>query len=1356
MASLGRIETALGGDGGDGGPGGTAHETGSGGGNQARTGKEDSKECGDVSTKEVRTKQSSAQSSGSTLDAVQSPRGGTSQGKTSDLAHSSSSFETDSILADGASTDSSHASAISPRSPRPIQPSHSPPIPRSASGGIPSTSSLSVSPSRSDFTPAAPGSPSNQGQRRKLGRRTQVSTAQPSNGDADDEGATDCNHTSTISPSSSPPRARSSGKARTPTSSRNKPSPDSGDSQSPSSPSDSTEIHSPTGPINEYDNIEAFEDRSRWLARLQFEHPSVQDVRQRVRPFARTLAFARSFDVKPQFPPEDILTGAMPPEKRPFAEIVMGLVMQHLHAVGLQKTVASIHQELDRLAARPSDHMEEYFIDDALLDSKLDNSPDSASNNPLAQSTSKSDRSRGGGSKETRDNNKLSANATGASTAAGDTSPGEKSSPRRKSAKGERDGSGRSAKSSRNAAGSTASPAAATGSVRGRPGEEHSPVGSPTAGGSGVLGANGETFRPSRSPFADLAEHFANTTFRKDQAFFERDLRESPLVTMIRSSMVRAQEVYDLAMADRPATRTLGEAQLEEKLYALGMLEDEDDISDDVDIWEEGPDPEEDLNSPQSAFSAPYGSNVQPANLGAASRPGSGRYHPYAGGGSPSTANGLNMAPSSPSIPGSSGISISGSSGNITSHSAGAPIIAPIAGSLPTVPSGALTERSDRADRASILLGVSGSVSARTGGGDYSPGSPTTDPAALGASKSGATAGIGSRRVSSPAGGGSTGTSGSARNSKIVSPSSPASSNLLGAGGLSSDKSTLSGVTPPSSASQPPSHLLGRLSGGGAITAPPVDDSIRGRRLIYDYWVDVEEGEERPIRAATLNKLVEIATSSKLANLQYTPTFLMTYKSFTTPKKLFEKLKQRWSVPLSAAEDQGMTLEQYANPIRLRWIAFSKKWLTEYPEDIDRNLLTDMRRFTNVMMEEPGMRNLTNSVVTILDKLAAQMAAQHASASSSAYQTASVIGGHGFSFQSLIGQTVSPYAYASALVFSATSNSTYSGGGSASSGSSASGSSVSGSSSLTSSSLIPSGSASSATSTSGSGGAAAILMSIRGPSGTIQSATSPQRKVTIPAGTPPVPKVPKNIFHPTLTLYQIDQEEVARQLTLMDSNVFMAIKPSELLNQSWGKPKLKHLAPNVLRMVALSNQLSHSISTHILQGQKPKDRAKIIEWWVRVAEHCKNLSNYHGVMAVISGINSGPTVRLKYSRREVSKALMDQLNSYEKIFESDGSFANYRATLAASVPPVIPYLGIHQTDLTFIEEGNKDMHGHLINFAKRRLIYQTIAALQNYQQTGYNLQPVRQIQDLIANLKPADTKDLFKVSLLREPRESSR
>lgn len=1116
-------------------------------------------------------------------------------------------------------------------------------------------------------------------------------------------------------------------------------------SQPPSSPSDTGELGSSNGAPNEFDNIEAFEDRSRWLARLQFEHPAVQDVRQRVRPFARTISFARSFDVKAQFPTEDILTGAIPAEKRPFAEIVMGLVMQHLHAVGLQKTVASIHQELDRLAAGPSDHMEEYFIEDALMDSKLDNAPETANNDASALSSLAS--SRGGKDGSGKDAQNSNSDSNSKSDASGATSTKDKSA-RRKSPKGEGSTAAESARgASSNARGTGGSTAPVT--ARGaKPGDNHSPVGSPTAGAAGAYGLNG-SIRPVKSSFAELAEHFANTTFRKDQAFFERDLRESPLVTMIRSAMVRAQEVFDLAMADRPATRTLTEAQLEEKLYALGMLEDEDDIADDMDIWEEGPDPEEDLNAPPSPYGSnpPYGSNLH-SNLSGAGRPGSGRYSFVPTG---PNANGFNMAPTSPSIPNSGGITVMNASGGLTAHSAGTPTIAPIAGSLPPVSPGALTERNDRSDRASLLLGVGGPNTAR-GSGDYGSGSPA-DSSGKGdtASSQSNKSGIGSRRVSSPAGSAS-----SVGRTKIVSPSTPNSSSLLGAGASSSDKSSGMGAQPPTAASQPPSHLLGRLSGGGSITAPPVDDSIRGRKLIYDYWVDVEEGEERPIRAATLNKLVEIATSSKLANLQYTPTFLMTYKSFTTPKKLFEKLKQRWDVPLSAAEDQNMNWEQYANPIRLRWIAFTKKWLTEYPEDIDRNLLTEMRKFTSVMIEEPGMRALTNSVVAILDRLAAQLASQLASASSSAYQTASVIGGHGFSFQSLIGQTVSPYAYASALVFQ------YSGaltGSSVSSSvSSATLASGSGGSSLASSSLIPNSSGSSANSA-GSGSsnsASTVLMSIRGPSGTSQSATSPQRKVTIPAGVPPVPKVPKNIFHPTLSLYQIDQEEVARQLTLMDSHVFMAIKPSELLNQSWGKPKLKHLAPNVLRMVALSNQLSHSISTHILQGQKPKDRAKIVEWWIRVAEHLKNLSNYHGVMAVVSGINSGPTVRLKYSRREVSRALIDQLTSYEKIFESDSSFANYRATLAASVPPVIPYLGIHQTDLTFIEEGNKDMHGHLINFAKRRLIYQTIAALQNYQQTGYNLQPVRQIQDLVANLKPADTKELFKVSLLREPRESSR
>jgi len=192
---------------------------------------------------------------------------------------------------------------------------------------------------------------------------------------------------------------------------------------------------------------------------------------------------------------------------------------------------------------------------------------------------------------------------------------------------------------------------------------------------------------------------------------------------------------------------------------------------------------------------------------------------------------------------------------------------------------------------------------------------------------------------------------------------------------------------------------------------------------------------------------------------------------------------------------------------------------------------------------------------------------------------------------------------------------------------------------------------------------------------------------------PPPPKVPKDIFSPTLSLYSVDPEEVARQLALMDFEVFASIKPSELLNQCWNKPHLRHRAPNVLKMIHRFNQLSHSISTHIIQPTRIKQRAKALEFWLKVAEvssyllrikkhtlivnlhqHCRSLNNFHGMMAVVSGINAGPVLRLKYTRAEVARSLMESFESLESIMESDGSFATYRSLLQQTSPPCIPHL----------------------------------------------------------------------------------
>jgi len=91
-------------------------------------------------------------------------------------------------------------------------------------------------------------------------------------------------------------------------------------------------------------------------------------------------------------------------------------------------------------------------------------------------------------------------------------------------------------------------------------------------------------------------------------------------------------------------------------------------------------------------------------------------------------------------------------------------------------------------------------------------------------------------------------------------------------------------------------------------------------------------------------------------------------------------------------------------------------------------------------------------------------------------------------------------------------------------------------------------------------------------------------------------------------------------------------------------------------------------------------------------------------------------------------------------------------------PPCIPFLGVYQTDLTFIEEGNPDKFSNgLWNFKKCRMVADVITELQQYQQKPYNLKVDTNITTYLLNLQQqsstTDEKKLYAMSLEAEPRE---
>ncbi|KAL6047267.1 Guanine-nucleotide dissociation stimulator CDC25 [Balamuthia mandrillaris] len=255
---------------------------------------------------------------------------------------------------------------------------------------------------------------------------------------------------------------------------------------------------------------------------------------------------------------------------------------------------------------------------------------------------------------------------------------------------------------------------------------------------------------------------------------------------------------------------------------------------------------------------------------------------------------------------------------------------------------------------------------------------------------------------------------------------------------------------------------------------------------------------------------------------------------------------------------------------------------------------------------------------------------------------------------------------------------------------------------------------------------------------------------------PPEPVVLfKNIFSRNLTFNDMDELELARQMTLIEFDIFQQIKPSELLKCAWSKAKLKSRAPHVLQLSDRFNRVSLWVAHIILSCRTIKMRVKVMTKFINIAQHLKAFNNFNSVMEVMAGFNSAAVHRLKHTRAALSERSKELLEELEKTLSADGAYKNYRDSLSRVDPPCLPYLGVFLTDLTFIEE-NPDKAQGLINFAKRRLIYTVISKIQTYQQMSYNLQPVHQIRQFLLNLPNVDEQELYRLSLLREPRNADR
>jgi glycine hydroxymethyltransferase/Rap guanine nucleotide exchange factor 1 len=449
-------------------------------------------------------------------------------------------------------------------------------------------------------------------------------------------------------------------------------------------------------------------------------------------------------------------------------------------------------------------------------------------------------------------------------------------------------------------------------------------------------------------------------------------------------------------------------------------------------------------------------------------------------------------------------------------------------------------------------------------------------------------------------------------------------------------------------------------------------------------------GTPDEISAASLNKLVQqlaSATSSGFKDMDFARTFLLMYRTFTTPQLLLRKLVERYVVPDLPDLDPTRFHRLIRQPIQLRVVNFLKSWLQQHFSDFSEPLVRQLLHFIDT--------DVARTSVPLARQLRELVAQQLAAVGERAVDDAE------------------PLSSRDASLFGSDDGS-------------------------------PATAPASQTDARRRWGKAVTAVSA-------VSALTPHRHSQQTPFPPPLLPKPSAAPAAMPQLTDVPYMEVARQLCIADFSIFARIRPQELLGLAWTLPAAGQVAPNIVRLTKQFNQHANMVTASVLQPATVRERVKVYGWWLKVGRSLRELGQFHALQAVLGGLGTQSVHRLRQTQAALPKKRLLLRADLLAVMNSTGSFAALRAELAAKPAPKLPYLGMYLTDLNMLEElSEARTDANLVNFGKARRIDALIAEIQSFQTEPFHFQRVPAVLDVLAALPVLTEQQLDSLSRSRE------
>ena len=255
-----------------------------------------------------------------------------------------------------------------------------------------------------------------------------------------------------------------------------------------------------------------------------------------------------------------------------------------------------------------------------------------------------------------------------------------------------------------------------------------------------------------------------------------------------------------------------------------------------------------------------------------------------------------------------------------------------------------------------------------------------------------------------------------------------------------------------------------------------------------------------------------------------------------------------------------------------------------------------------------------------------------------------------------------------------------------------------------------------------------------------------------------IPEVTDFIFD----VFNWDPVELARQITIITQYLYRNIGCQELLLGGWTKKDKMEKSPNITKLIIRFNKISKWIMEEILSYDSAKDRAKVIEIFLCVAEELRNIHNLNDCFAVITTFNHLCIKRLKKTWSNVSEVaktrqkhlakLCSILKNFEAIKNEFNQYKNNITNINELEEGCIPYLAPYLKDLAFLEEGHKYFNDkQLINIHKILVVGKNIKNIKESQMFVYSYKPIYSLA-LLSDPEPLEDDELTTLSESLEPK----